>query len=158
PVEPDPPSRLKLWISIAAAAVLLLGGGAFFGLRRTAPAPEETAASGTADPAASRSTKSDPVRRTTEASRAESGDERQARELYEAAEAFERAEPAEYEKRMGRWREVVTQHPTSAWAKRADEKHRAAAASLQSLLDREFEGARRDAQSLAAAGHFVDAI
>ena len=158
PVEPNPPSRLKLWISLGAAAVLLLGGGAFIAFRRNAPAPEETAASGTADSAAPRTTKPDPARRATDAPRAESGDEREARELYEAAEAFERAEPAEYEKRMARWRDVVTQHPTSGWARKADEKQRAAAASLQALLDREFEGARRDAQSLAAAGHFVDAI
>jgi len=158
PVDPEPPSRIKLWISIGAAAALLLLGAAFLGLRRSAPVPEDAAASGTADPAASRAAKPDPARRTTEVPRAESGDDRQARELYEAAEAFERAEPAEYEKRMARWREVVTQQPASSWAKRADEKHRAAAASLQALLDREFEGTRRDAQSLAAAGHFVDAI
>jgi hypothetical protein len=59
---------------------------------------------------------------------------------------------------MARWREVITRHPTSSWAMKADEKHRAAAKSLEAILDREFEGTRHGAQTLAAAGHFVDAI
>lgn len=158
PVEPDPPSRLKVWIAVGAAVVLVLGVAGAFGWRRGAPATEESAPAGPAETLGSRAVKADPSRRTTEAPRTENGDERQARELYEAAEAYERAEPGEYEKRMARWHEVVMQHPTSSWAKKADDRHRAAATSLQALLDREFEGTRRDAQSLAAAGHFVDAI
>jgi hypothetical protein len=158
PVEADPPSKLKLWIAIGAVAGLTIGGAAFFFLRRGEPAPAETAAAGTTETAAPRAARTDPGRRPADAPRPGDAEERQARELYEAAEAFERAEPGEYEKRMARWRDVVTKHPTTSWAKKADDRHRAAATSLQAILDREFEGTRRDAQALAAAGHFVDAI
>jgi hypothetical protein len=87
-----------------------------------------------------------------------SSEGRRAKELYDAAEAFERAQPGDYEQRAARWREVVTKFPTTNWAQKADERQRAAVASLQAFLDREFESTRKDAQALAAAGHFVDAI
>src|SRR5205085_1580988 len=88
----------------------------------------------------------------------DSAEERQAKELYETAEKYERSDPAEYEQRAARWREVVTKFPTTGWARKADEKHQATTASLQAFLDREFESTRKDAQALAAAGHFLDAL
>lgn len=154
PVEPDPPSKRKLWLALGAAVLVLGVAGAFFVLRTDDPA----AAPAAADPGSIRPAKTEPGRKAAEAPRSDDPDERQARELYEAAEAFERTRPGDYDQRLARWREVVTRHPTSTWARKADERHRAAAASLQALLDREFEGARKDAQTLAAAGHFVDAI
>ena len=53
---------------------------------------------------------------------------------------------------------MVTSFPTSTWARKADEKHRSTSAALQAFLDREFESTRKDAQALAAAGHYVDAL
>jgi hypothetical protein len=157
PVEPPRPSRRKLLVAAAAAAVVLLGLGGVLLLRRgesTADSP----ASEPPDAAAPRTPKPALLRRESDAPKSEDAEERRARERYEAAEAFERAQPGEFEQRIARWREVVTQHPTTSWAKKADERYRAASASLQTLLDREFEGTRRDAQALAAAGHYVDAI
>jgi hypothetical protein len=158
PVEPNPPSRLRVWVLAGAGLVLVLGAVAYLGFRRSGPAPLEASAPGPADPSATLGTKTDPGAKRAEASRTENADERQARELYQAAEAFERAEPGELEKRMVRWREVVTQHPASPWAKKADERHRATALSLEAMLDRDFEATRRNAQSQAAAGRFVEAI
>lgn len=156
PVEPDRPSKLK-FVAIAAVAVLLLGGaGAFFLLHKSNTAPAETAS--TADPGAPKSTKPTGSLKPSESPKSGDAEERAARQLYEGADAFERAEPGDYEKRMARWREVVTKHPTSEWGRKADEKFRAASSALQTLLDREFEGARKDAASLAAAGLYTDAI
>jgi len=157
PVDPPSPSRAKLRIGAGAAAALLAGGALFFAFRgREAVPPEAPAAA--PDGSAPRAAKPDPARRGPEEPAPGSGEDRQARELYEAAEAFERAQPAEYEKRIQRWREVVTRFPTTSWARKADERHRATSASLQALLDRDFDGARKDAQALAAAGHYVDAV
>jgi len=154
PVEPDRPSRRKLWLALGAGVLVVATAGAFVALRRAAPAESPVAA----DPGTARSAKPEPGRKKADVPRSDDPDEREAQELYEGADTFERSQPGEYEKRMARWREVVTKHPTTSWARKADERHRAAAASLQALLDREFEGARKDAQTLAAAGHFVDAI
>jgi len=156
PVEPDRPSRLKLWLLLAgggvAAAALI--AGLLLG-RRTDPASAEPAGPASAERGSARpATKREAAAEKTH----ESGEERQAKELFDVAEAFERAEPGEYEQRAARWREVVTKFPTSSWGRKADERHRAALASLQAFLDREFESTRKDAQALAAAGHFVDAI
>jgi len=158
PVEPDPPSRLKLWILLAGAGAAAAATLLIFLLFRGGAAPSpELPPPATGDPTASRSPKKESGRSSVGESR-ESTEERQARELYEAAEAFERAEPADYERRAARWREVVTKFPTSTWARKADEKHRTTSASLQAFLDREFESTRKDAQALAAAGHFLDAL
>lgn len=156
PVEADSPSKLRSRLLLGAAAAVLAAGLGWFLLRPRDPAPG--AAESATEAAGLRPAKAEPVRKPADVPRVEAPGELEARELYKAAEAFERAEPAEYEKRMARWREVVTKHPTSSWARKADDRHRAAAASLQALLDREFEGTRKDAQTLAAAGHFVDAI
>jgi hypothetical protein len=158
PVDPSPPSRLKLWIGLAAGAVLLLGIAAFFLFRRGDPPPGGERSPASAESAPSRAASPESGRRTADAPRTENADDRKARELCEAAEAFDRSDPGDYEKRMARWREIVTRYPTSSWAKKADDRYRAAASAFQTLLDREFEGTRKDAQALAAAGHFVDAI
>src|SRR5579864_9114461 len=88
PVEPDRPPRLKLWISTGAAAFLLLGVALYWGLRRADPAPGESSGSGSEEPAAPPARTTDPTRKPSGTPRSESADERQARELYEAAEAF----------------------------------------------------------------------
>jgi hypothetical protein len=157
PVEHPPRSGLTLWIGLGAAAVLLAGAAFHLASRGGNDAPSQAPAAGPAE-STPRPSKADPGPRTRQEPSSGSSEERQARELYEAAEAFERAEPGEYEQRIQRWRDVVTKFPTTAWARKADEKHRAASKSLQTLLDREFEGTRKDAQALAAAGHYVDAI
>ena len=157
PVEPERPSRktLLLGLVIGAAAVFAITVAAVVVLRRppapgTEPSTEpEAPAAATEKPRAGKPRPDDPR---------EGGDERRAKELYDKAEAFERAEPAEYERRIAHWRDVMTSFPASIWARKADERFRAASASLQTFLDREFESTRKDAQSLAAAGHYVDAI
>jgi hypothetical protein len=154
PIEPERPSRktLLLGLAIGAAAVFAITVAVVVVLRR-APAPEAAVA-----PDAPSSAEKPRTGQPRPDEGRDSGDERRAKELYDKAEAFERAEPAEYEKRMARWREVVTSYPTSTWARKADERFRAASTSLQTFLDREFESTRKDAQSLAAAGHYLDAI
>jgi len=148
PVDPAPPSRRGLRIAIGAGVgAAALGLAAVLLLRRGEPPSAAEAPAAAADPAA-RAAKPESGRRPADAPRAEDPEERRARERYEAAEAFERAQPGEFEKRMARWREVVSQHPASPWGKKADDRYRAAAAALQTLLDREFEGVRRDAQTL----------
>lgn len=156
PVDPPRPSRLRLWIALGAGALLLAGGAALFLFRGgESRAPEPESAPGTTS---TRPARTEPGSRTPEPAAAVSVEERQAKELYDAAEAFERAQPGEYEARIQRWREVVTKFPTTGWGRKADERHRAASASLQALLDRDFDGARKDAQALAAAGHYADAV
>src|SRR5579864_3579392 len=155
PVEPELPSGPLRWMILAAAGVLLLCIASYFGIRRGDPEKEETSRSGAAP---TRATKTTAGRETSKAGRPQDADEDSARTLYEAAEAFERARPAEVEMRIARWRQVMTQHPTSPWARKADEKHRVAAALLEAILDREFEDTCRSARTLAAAGHFNDAI
>jgi hypothetical protein len=156
PVEPDPPSKLKFVLIAACAGLVLVGGAAFFVIPRGG-SPADGPGAATSDPGPARPSKPSASKPSDPAAPGDP-EERAARKLYDAAEAYERREPAEYEKRMAHWREVVTKYPTSGWAKKADDKYRAASASLQTLLDREFEGARKDAQSLAAAGHFADAV
>jgi hypothetical protein len=158
PVEPDSPSRLKLWILLAgagaaASAILIV----VLALRGKSEPSVDSSAPAVADRSDLRAPKKAPADGPASGSR-ESSEERRAKDLYDAAEAFERAQPADYEQRAAHWREVVTTYPTSAWARKADEKHRATTASLQAFLDREFESTRKDARALAAAGHFVDAL
>jgi hypothetical protein len=158
PVEPEGPSRRTLLVAIAiAAAGLFAVAVAVVVVFRGAPAPPAPAASAPAEAPAPVQGKP-PTAKAKAGEIRDAGEERRARELYDRAEAFERSEPGEYEKRVAHWREVVTAFPTSSWARRADEHLRAASASLRAFLDREFESTRRDALSLAAAGHFVDAI
>ena len=85
-------------------------------------------------------------------------DDSAAQKLFARAEATERSSPGDYEKAMKAWREVFAAHPGTAWAKRAEEKYRAASEALATFLEREFESARKGASALAAAGHFADAI
>jgi hypothetical protein len=155
-VEPERPSRLKLWLLLAGAGVAaaLLIVGLLVG-RRSGEAPAESPGPLAAERGPARPAKKDaaPVDKAPE-----STEERQAKDLFDAAEAFERAEPGEYEKRAARWRDLIVRFPTSSWARKADERQRAANASLQAFLDREFESTRKDAQALAAAWQFVDAI
>jgi hypothetical protein len=150
-VEPEGPSKKTLFLAlgIGAVALIAISVALVVAFRRPAPPPSEESAPVTIQPKA--------VRAIAETPR-ESVEDRRARELYNQAEAFERAEPAEYEKRIAHWREVVTGFPASTWARKADERLRAASASLQTFLDREFDTTRKDAQSLSAAGHYVDAI
>jgi hypothetical protein len=156
PIEPERPSRLKVPLFLAGAGVVtaallvaLLAG------RRSGGTPVEAPAPAAAERGPARPAKKDAasVDRTPD-----STEEGQAKELFDAAEAYERAEPGEYEQRAARWRDVVVRFPTSSWARKADERQRAATASLQAFLDREFESTRKDAQALAAAWQFVDAI
>lgn len=161
PVDASPPPKSRLPILLGAVAALLIAGGiAFVLIRRDPPAPvEDPAAPPTAPTERPAGRPSDPVpTRPVAADPRGRAEEKEAKELYDAAETYERAEPGEYEKRIALWREVVTKYPTSSWAAKADERHRAANASLQKFLDREFEGARKDAQSLAAGGFYTDAI
>src|SRR5579862_4595211 len=158
PVDSAPPSRARRWIAIGGAVAVVLGLVAVLVVRRGVPPPPDPASSPAAGPSGSRAAAPEAGRRNSDASRTEDADDRRARELYQGAEAFERAQPADREQRMARWRAVVTQHPTTSWAKKADDRLRAATLSLQTLLDREFEGTRERAQTLAAAGRFVDAI
>lgn len=149
-VEPEGPSKKPLFLAlgIGAVALVAISIALVVAFRRPAPPPEVSTPEAPAPKV---------VRPKTELPK-ETGEDRRAKELYDQAEAFERAEPAEYEKRIARWREVVTGFPTSSWARKADERLRAASASLQTFLDREFDSTRKDAQSLSAAGHYVDAI
>jgi len=156
PVEPERPSRLKLMLALGGAGVVLLAIVALMVLRKEGP-PDEASAPPSPDPGG-RTSKVDPGKSRAPASREGDGEERLAKELYDRAEAFERSEPGEYEKRIARWREVVTTYPTSSWGRKADDRHRAAAASLQAFLDRELESTRKTAQTLSAAGLYVDAI
>lgn len=159
PVEPAPPPRARKGILLAASAVVLLAaaGVAILTHRRGIPAEGSSASDSRA-----RSGSSLPDRAAGEVvppgEKGRSLDELRAAELYRAAEAFERAEPGDYEKRMARWREVVTTFPQSTWARKAEERYRTASASLETFLNREFDRTRQDAQALSAAGHFVDAI
>jgi hypothetical protein len=156
PVEPERPSRLKLWILLGAAGLVLIAVALSFMLRGDGPPRENVA---TTEPGRAATKDPRPTADRTRANESADGlEERRARELFDKAEAFERAEPGEYEKRISRWREVVTTYPTTSWARKADERHRAASATLQAFLDREFETTRKDAQALSAAGHHVDAI
>jgi hypothetical protein len=159
PVGSEGPSRRTPFVAIVLGAAFLIAiGFALLVVFRNSPPPPEVApptlpgaTAPTPDkPKAGRSKTYEPARDT--------GEERKAKELYDRAEAFERAEPGEYEKRIAHWREVVTTYPSSAWARKADERFRAASVSFQALLDREFDSTRKDAQSLAAAGHYLDAI
>jgi hypothetical protein len=156
PVEPEGPARKTVVAAVVVAAVVLITvGGTLVLVLRGSPAPvESTAPTESAAPVTERpkSGKTGPV------APRDNGEDRHAKELYDKAQAFEVAEPGEHEKRMAHWREVVTTFPTSSWARQADERLRAATASLQTFLEREFESTRKDAQSLSAAGHFVDAI
>jgi hypothetical protein len=157
PAEPERPSRrMPLLLALGGAGVVLLAVAAFLVIRKSAP-PEESSAPPTPDHAG-RPAKPVPGKARMPDARDGDGEERPAKELYDRAEAFERAEPGEYEKRIARWREVVTTYPTTSWARKADERHRAASASLQAFLDREFESTRKNAQTLSAAGLHVDAI
>jgi len=158
PVEPEGPSRRPLFVAIAIAAAGLFSiAVALLVVFRNPSPPPNVAPASTPEASAPTSDKPKAGKSKSDEPR-DSGEERKAKELYDRAEAFERAEPGEYEKRIAHWREVVTTYPTSTWARKADEKFRAASASLQTLLDREFDSTRKDAQSLAAAGHYVDAI
>jgi hypothetical protein len=158
PVEAPPSSKLKIRLLLggAAAAVLTAAVGIFIA-RKEPPPAGEAAAPTTQDRPAARIPGAEPWK-DKPADPRDRSEEKEAKSLYDAADAFERAEPAEFEKRITRWREVVTTFPSSTWAQKADGRHRAATASLQKFLDREFESTRKDALSLSAAGHFVDAI
>ena len=149
-VEPEGPPKKTLFLPLAIGAVALVAISVALVVAFRSPAP-------VAEPAAPAPDPPKIARPKAEAPR-ENGDDRRAKELFEKAEAFERAEPAEYEKRIAHWKDVVTGFPTSTWARKADEKLRTAAASLQTFLEREFDSTRKDAQSLSAAGHYVDAI
>src|SRR5207248_7954965 len=139
PVEPDPPSRRKRWLGLAGASALAAAILVFIQAGRGSkpPAPE-IAGSAPGDLGIPRPSKKEPGGVAGGESR-DSAEERQAMELYQAAEKYERSDPAEYEQRAARWREVVARFPTTTWARKADEKHKATTASLQSFLDREFE-------------------
>jgi hypothetical protein len=151
-VEPEGPSKKTLFLALGIGAVALVAVAVALvvSFRKPPPPPESPEAPVAVQPKVARP--------KTEATRESSGEDRRAKELYDLAEAFERAEPAEYEKRIARWKDVVTGFPTSTWARKADERLRTASASLQTFLEREFESTRKDAQSLSAAGHYVDAI
>lgn len=153
PVEPERPSRLKLWLGLGGVGLLALIVVAWL-LRDGTPADKSAP---TTDERPGRAAKKEGAPAVAEPKRLD-GDERQAKELYEKAESFERAQPGEYEGRISRWREVVTTYPTTMWARKADDQHRAVVAAYQIFLDREFDSTRKNAQALSAAGHYLDAI
>lgn len=158
PVEPEGSSRRTLILSVAIAAAALFAIAVALIVVSRSPSPPADAPSAAA-PETPAQIAGKPKAGRPKADDPRTGDEdRRAKELYDKAEAFERAEPGEYEKRIAHWREVVTNYPTSSWARKADERFRTASASLQTFLDREFDSTRKDAQSLSAAGHYLDAI
>jgi len=158
PVEPEGPSLRPLFVAIAIAAAAIFGIAVAILVVFRSPPPRPDIAPPSAPEASAPAPDRPKTGRPKSDEPRDSGEDRKAKELYDKAEAFERAEPGEYEKRIAHWREVVTTYPTSTWARKADEKFRTASASLQTLLDREFDSTRKDSQSLAAAGHYVDAI
>lgn len=161
PVESAPPLKSRFPILLGVIAVLGIAAGfAVMRMRHPEiPPSEDSAAPAMPTPEKPSGKPSDPTPGKPVAADPRSRlDEKEAKELYDAAETFERADSGEFEKRIARWREVVAKYPTTSWAVRADEKLRAANTSLQKFLDREFEGARKDAQSLAAGGFYADAI
>ncbi len=81
-----------------------------------------------------------------------------AQAAFARAEAVERARPGDYEAAMAAWREVAAGHPGTPWARKAEDRRRAAGEALATYLEREFESARKGAAALAAAGHFADAV
>jgi hypothetical protein len=137
---------------VAAGAGALVAGGVLAALfvRRAPPPP--------AGPDLRPS--SVPVARPSRPASASPGPGRadEAAALYARAEAFEREHPGDREGAIPLWREVFLRHPSSPWARKAEENHRAAADGSRALLEREFDGVRRGAQALAAAGEYADAI
>jgi hypothetical protein len=158
PVEPETSSRKSVFLAAVIGVAALFGiTVALVVVLRSGGAPAEPSIPAAPESSGTVPDKPRPGKPKPDEPRG-GGEERRAKELYDKAEAFERSEPGEYEKRMAHWREVVKEFPTSSWARKADERYRAASSSLQTFLDREFESTRKDAQSLAAAGHFVDAV
>jgi hypothetical protein len=157
PVDPDPPPRPKRSIVLAAvgAAAAAIVAAGLLATRGGGPPPAEGPAPLAGDRGSARAPKKEPGAAGAPGDAAE---ERRAKELYDAAEAFERADPGEYERRAAHWRAVITTFPTSIWARKADQNYRATTTALEAFLDREFESTRKDAQALAAAGHYQDAI
>ena len=157
PIEPEESPRKSLFVAVALAVAALFAVALVVVLRNPSSPPPESPGASTSEPAAPGPDRPRTARAKSEEP-GDAGEERRAKALYDKAEAFERSEPGEYEKRIVHWREVVTTFPTTTWARKADERFRAASSSLQTFLDREFDSTRKDAQSLAAAGHFLDAI
>lgn len=157
-LPPEEPRRFpwKLWL-LVGGAVLALGGAVTIALLPSPPPPsvEESAPdrpAAAATPAAAK--KKESVTRTKQAEI----EEQAAQELYGAAEAFERAHPGDPETVLPRYREVYHKHPTTRWGKKAEEKARGIDQAFQASLEREFQGVKKDAQTLAAVGHYTDAI
>lgn len=154
------PRSTSFLVAIGAAALAAGGILASLLLRSNGPAvePLDPARGGppTAGPSASPRPAAAPSApaRPPSAPRAEEA----AAALFARAEAFERERPADREGALPLWREVFLRHPATSWARKAEEKHRSGSDALRALLEREFEGVRRSAQALAAAGEHADAV
>jgi hypothetical protein len=97
-------------------------------------------------------------RKPSSKSPATGAEDQAAEELYRAAGAFGAAHVGEPEAVAAKYLEVYHLHPTTPSGKKAELKAREALASLEQSMERELEGLRKDAQTLAAAGRTLDAI
>jgi hypothetical protein len=159
PTEEPRPSRLKLWIAIGVA-LLGIGGSITIALLLPAPGAPRDAETPSADrPAAAEpGPKSTVPKGTPKAVKPAEAQEKAAQELYGAAEAFERDNPGDTDKVVPRYLDVFHKHPSTTWGRKAEQKAGQLNKAAQAAFEREFQGVRKDAQTLAAAGHFKDAI
>lgn len=150
-----------LWLLGGAALAAVGTLAALLLLRPPAPADPSTPAASPAAPVTGAKTPSggkqaprsaDPKARSLEA------EEKAAQELYGAAETYEKANAGDPEKISLKYLEVYHHHPTTTWGRKAEQKARQQQQALEKSLEREFQGVRKDAETLAAAGHFLDAI
>ena len=156
-LPPEEPRRipLKFWL-LAAGATVALGGVATIVFLRPSPAPPPAEnVPVPKEPSTARAeTKKGPEARAKPIE----AEEAAARELYSAAEAFDRANPGDPEKVAPKYLEVFHHHPTTAWGRKAEQKARQLQKTLEASLEREFQGVRKDAETLAAAGLYLDAV
>jgi hypothetical protein len=159
PVEEPRKISLKLWL-LAGGAVVALGGVAAILVFRSSPAPANVESVATPrDTASAPGTPKDPsTKKADPRAKPLEAEEKAAQELYSAAEAFDRANPGEPEKVAPKYLEVFHHHPTTTWGRKAEHKARQLQQALEASLERDFQGVRKDAETLAAAGHHVDAV
>jgi hypothetical protein len=154
PTESPSPSRLKLWLLLGGAGVALASIAVIVFLRPSSPATTVDEPSPPERPAATPRSQADSSSRPKPID----PEEKAAQELYSSAEAYETSHPGDRDQVPARYLKVFQAHPTTMWGRKADQKYRRLQDSLQASHDQEFRAAAKDAQTLAAAGHFVDAI
>ncbi len=85
-------------------------------------------------------------------------EEKEARALFDAAEALERSQPDRPDLAMARYREVRVRHPQTSWAAKAEKRTVELEERLAKRVEAEFDGVRREARALADGGNFRGAI